>query len=130
MAPETLRARLLSTWVAPVAARVLALDPAIRAVVWALARDGDTVVDDFVPCDSEAPRWPDCADDNPWIEDAEGAGAELDEVLLDAVESLPCPVPEELEAAWGTSLPPGAPDHPEFVPVVLVTRAGARPWPR
>lgn len=106
MDPAELRTRVLSTWVAPVAARLFDLAPEVRAVVWAVTRDGQEALDDFVPCPTTTPAWPDCVDNNPWLDDEEGLGAALDEALVDAAEALPCPAAAELLAGWGDHLPP------------------------
>lgn len=127
MDPAELRSRVLTTWVAPVGARLLRLEPGVRAVVWAVTRDGEEALDDFVPCPTETPAWPGCVDDNPWLDD-EGFGAALDEALFDAAEALPCPAAAELLAGWGDHLPPATADAPRFVPLAIVTRAGVRPW--
>lgn len=128
MEPDALRAHILTSWLTPVARRVIRLDRSIHAVIYALARDGDEVVEDFVPVVSLPARWPECFEDNPWLEEDSDEAEALDDALMDACEELDGPSPADLAAAWGDTLPPEGPDGPVFVPVALATPKGARPW--
>lgn len=77
---------IAESWLLPIAHRVFALDPLIRSVCWTLRRDGDELLEDWIPSASAAPVWPDVLDDNPWLDDER-----LDEVLTDACLELRSP---------------------------------------
>jgi hypothetical protein len=102
---------LTETWLRPIAARIFAMDPEIRSVVWALQRDGDEVLEDWIPCPGVKLRWPECVDDNRWLEDPA-----LDDLLSEACLELPSP---DL-GSWLVGLPADG----EFHPRRLVLRDG------
>lgn len=104
---------LHAEWLDPIASRIFALDPRIAAVVWALQRDGEEILEDWVPTAAADPRWPECLDDNPWLDEAD-----LDELLTDACLERPAP---DLRA-WAALLP----DDHDFHACAILRRDGVR----
>ena len=102
---------IADSWLVPVATRVFALDPKIRAVAWTLRLDGGELLEDWIPSASPSPVWPDVLDDNPWLDDER-----LDEILNDACLDLKSP---DL-----SGIPAGAEERV----VAIVTRDGSVRW--